>query len=326
MHAIEISRPGGPEVLRLAEVPAPSLSGGDVRIAVKAAGVSRADVLQRKGLYPPPPGASEIPGLDVAGTIVETSGASPWKSGDEVCALLAGGGYAEEAATPHSLVLPIPANWSFTEAATLPENFFTVYDNLVTRARFHAGERLLVHGGTSGIGTTAIMLARALGAGFIAATAGSKEKCAACIELGADIAIDYKNEDFVAAVKSATNDRGVDVILDIVGASYIARNLEAAAADGRIVCVATQGGSRAELDLAKLLQRRLTIIGSSLRSRTVEQKAGVARAVFENVWALLPARSPIRPVVDSTFPLEQATEAHRRMESSEHIGKIVLVM
>lgn len=317
MRAIEIAQPGGPQVLRVVERPVPVPSAGEVLIAVRAAGVCRADVQQRAGKYPPPPGAPDIPGLEVAGVIEET--------GERVCALLSGGGYAEYAVAPRELVLPIPDNWTFVEAASLPENMFTVYDNVFTRARFGDGESVLIHGGSSGIGTTAIMLAKAFGARFIAVTAGTDAKCAACVELGADLAINYKASDFVAEVKKATDGDGVDVILDIVGGDSIARDLDALAPDGRITCIATLGGRMAELDIPKVMQRRAAVMGSALRARSMEQKAQIARRLHERVWPLLPARSPIRPVIDGTFRLEDAAQAHRRLEESVHIGKIVLV-
>lgn len=327
MRAVEISQPGSPEVLHVVERPEPQPARHEVLIAVKAAGVTRADTLQRKGLYPPPPGASEIPGLEVAGTIAAVGqGVYEWRLGDDVCALLTGGGYAEYVAVPAAQVLPIPANWNYVEAASLPENMFTVYDNLITRGRFHEGETILVQGGTSGIGTTAVMLAKAFGASFIATTAGSDEKCAACRELGANLAVNYKTTDFVSAILAATNNRGVDIVLDVVGGDYIARDLDAIAADGRVVCLATARSSRVELDLAKMLHKRASIIASSLRARSVEQKGAIARKLSEHVWPLLPARDPIRPIIDSTFPLERAGEAHARLESSAHIGKIVLIM
>ena len=326
MRASEISQPGGPEVLHVVERPEPQPARDEVLIAVKAAGVTRADTLQRKGLYPPPAGASDIPGMEVAGTIAAVGqGVSEWHLGDGVCALLAGGGYAEYVAVPAAQVLPIPANWNYVEAASLPENMLTVYDNLVTRGRFHEGETILVHGGTSGIGTTAIMLAKAFGASFIAATAGSDAKCTATRELGADLAINYKIADFVAEIMKATKNRGIDVVLDVVGGDYIPRDLDALAFDGRIVCLATQRGRTAELDIGKLLYKRATLLGSSLRPRSIEQKGEIAQELREHVWPLLPARNPIRPVIDSTFPLERAGEAHERLESSAHIGKIVLV-
>lgn len=325
MRVVEISQPGGPDVLRVVERPEPKPARDEVLISVKAAGVTRADTLQRKGLYPPPPGASDIPGMEVAGTIAAVGeGVNEWHIGDDVCALLTAGGYAEYVAVPAPQVLPIPVNWNYVEAASLPENMFTVYDNLITRGRFHQGETILVQGGTSGIGTTAIMLAKAFGASFIAATAGSDAKCAATRELGADLAINYKTMDFVGGIMDATHNRGVDIVLDIVGGDYIPRDLDALAFDGRIVCLATQRGRAAELDIGKLLYKRATLLGSSLRPRSTEQKGAIARELRKHVWPLLPARNPIRPVIDSTFPLERAGEAHERLESSAHIGKIVL--
>lgn len=317
MRVVEISQPGGPEVLRIAERAKPQPEARGVLIAVKAAGVCRADTMQRQGKYPPPPGSSDIPGLEVAGVDEQ--------SGERVCALLTGGGYAEYVAVPREQVLPIPAGWSFVEAASLPENMFTVYDNVFTRARLREGERFLVHGGSSGIGTTAIMLAKAFGASFIAATAGSEEKCAACRDLGADLAINYREANFVEEVLEATGGRGVDVILDIVGGDYIARDLEALAPDGRIVCIATPRGRSVELNLGMLMQRRAAVMGSALRGRSVEEKGAIARRLLERVWPVLPARDPVRPVIDSTFPLEDAAAAHRRLEESAHVGKIVLI-
>lgn len=318
MRAVEIFAPGGPDVLRIVDRPKPVPKPGEVLIAVKAAGVTRADALQRQGKYPPPPGACDIPGLEVAGVIEG--------SGDRVCALLTGGGYAEYVAAPREQVLPIPEKWDFVEAATLAENMFTVYDNLFTRARLRAGEAVLIHGGSSGVGTTAIMLAKAFGAAFIAVTAGSDEKCRACRDLGADVAIDYKNGDFVAEIKRATSGRGVDVVLDIVGGDYIPRDLEALAPDGRIACIATPRGTQAQIDLSTLMRKRAAILGSALRSRSVEQKGAIAAGLLRDIWPKLPAKDPIRPVVDSTFPLEDAASAHRRLEESAHVGKIVLVI
>lgn len=317
MRAVEISQPGGPEVLQVAERPVPVPQAGEVLLKIRAAGVSRADAMQRQGKYPSPPGASDIPGLEAAGVIEAT--------GERVCALLTGGGYAEYVAVPREQLLPIPENWSFEEAATLPENMFTVYDNVFTRGRFVHSDRMLIHGGSSGIGTTAIMLARAFGAAFIAATAGSEEKCDACRELGADLAVNYRTTDFVEAVRAATGGEGVDVVLDIVGGSYIARDVDVIAPDGRIVCIATPGGRSAELDLGKLMQRRASVMASSLRARSVAQKGAIARELHERVWPRLAAKTAIRPLVDSTFSFEQAPAAHRRLEESAHIGKIVLV-
>ncbi|MGH7737005.1 MAG: NAD(P)H-quinone oxidoreductase [Candidatus Tyrphobacter sp.] len=325
MRYVAYERCGGPEVLVVAQTQAPAPAPGEVQIAVEAAGISRADVLQRKGLYPPPPGASPILGLDVAGTISAVGeNVDSWRIGDRVCALLSGGGYAQFACAPVGQVLAIPQNWSAIESATLPENAFTVFDNLVTRARLQPAETVLVHGGTSGIGSMAIAIARAVGARAIA-TAGSPEKCAACLRIGAFEAIDYKREDFVAAVQRLTGNRGVDVVVDIVGGEYLARDVATLALDGRIACIATQGGSAATIDVGALLRKRATIIGSSLRARTVEQKTAIARALFERLWPLLPARDPIFPIVDRVFSFDEAAEAHRRMEASAHIGKIVLV-
>jgi NADPH:quinone reductase len=265
-----------------------------------------------------------ILGLEVAGTIAAIgTGVSAWHPGDRVCALCNGGGYAECVAVPAGQVLPIPEGWSAIEAATLPENAFTVYDNVIERARLRAGETMLVHGGTSGIGSTAIMFGRAIGARVLA-TAGSDEKCAACLRFGAEAAINYRTVDFVQEVNRLTQGRGVDVVLDIVGGKYIARDLQALALDGRIACIATSGGRTAEIDLARLLSRRATILGSSLRPRTAAQKAAIARELAQHIWPLLPARDPIAPVVDSVYPFERAAEAHARLESSAHIGKIVL--
>lgn len=317
MRVVEISAPGGPDVLSVVERPKPQPKPGEVLIAVKAAGVCRADAMQREGKYPPPPGASDIPGLEVAGIAEE--------SGEPVCALLTGGGYAQYVAVPREQVLPIPQGWSFVEAASLPENMFTVYDNVFMRARLRKGERILVHGGSSGIGTTAIMLARAFAASFIAATAGTDEKCRACVELGADVGINYRTADFVARIREQTRGNGVDVILDIVGGDYIARDLEALALDGRIVCISTPRGRTAEVNLGVLMQRRAALMGSSLRARSIEEKSEIATALLQDVWPLLTARDKVRPVIDSTFAFDQAPQAHRRFEESQHVGKIVLV-
>jgi putative PIG3 family NAD(P)H quinone oxidoreductase len=322
---VAYERPGDPAVLHVAEGPAPEITPSDVLVSVEAAGVSRADALQRRGLYPPPRGASPILGLEVAGTVVETGAhAGEWRVGDRVCALTNGGGYAELVAVPQGQVLPIPDGWTPVEAASLPENAFTVYDNVFTRARLRPGETLLVHGGTSGIGTTAIAFARAFGA-RVFATAGSEEKRAAILRLGADAAINYRTADFVAECMRLTAGRGVDVILDIVGGDYIDRDLDAIAMDGRIACLASAGGSDVRIDLRKLLVRRAAIMGSSLRARTSEEKAAIARGLRENVWPLLAKRDHIAPAVDSVYPFEKAADAHARLESSAHVGKIVLV-
>ncbi len=325
MIAIEISRFGPPDVLKPAERPRPALQNGEVLIQVKAAGVARADTLQRQGKYPPPPGASDIPGLDVSGIIDSVgAGVSNCKPGDRVCAILAGGGYAEFCAVPSPQVLPIPSNWNFVEAATLPENLFTVFDNLVTRAGLEKGNSVLIHGGTSGIGSTAIMLSRALGA-IPFATAGSDAKCKACLELGAQAAINYKQTDFVAEIDRLTSGRGVDIVLDLIGGPYLDQNLDCLALEGRITIVSTQGGRTGQLDIGKLMHKRGRIMGSTMRVRTAEQKGEVARRLFSDVWPLLAAKDPIRPVIDSTFPLADAHLAHARMEEGSHIGKIVLV-
>jgi NADPH:quinone reductase len=326
MRYIAFDAPGGPDVLRIAETETPQSGAQEVLIAVEAAGVSHADLMQREGNYPPPAGASPILGLEVGGTIAAVGArVARWKVGDRVCALTNGGGYAEYVAVPAGQVLPNPEGWSAVEAATLPENAFTVYDNLFTRARLRAGETLLVHGGTSGVGTTAIMFATALGATAIA-TAGSPGKCAACIGLGASHAIDYRAMDFAAEVKRITQGRGVDVVLDIVGGDYVARNLESLALDGRIVCVAAPRGRVVELDLGRLFAKRGAILASSLRPRTASEKAAIARELERRIWPLLRERDAIVPVIDSIYPFERAADAHARLESSAHIGKIVLVI
>lgn len=325
MRYIRVDRPGGPDVLRLGEAEPPRAAREEVLIAVEAAGVSHADVMQRAGTYPPPPGASDILGLEVAGTIVGLgAGADRWAIGDAVCALTNGGGYAELVAVPQGQVLPAPPGWSMVEAASLPENAFTVYDNLVTRARLRAGETVLVHGGTSGIGSTAIMFARALGATAIA-TVGSPGKGAAARRFGASYAIDYRTADFVAEVSRRTAGRGVDIVLDIVGGDYIARDLDALALDGRVVCIAAPRGRVVELDLGKLFARRATILASSLRPRSAAQKAAIARELERHIWPLLPRRDPVAPAIDAVYPFDRAADAHARMESSEHIGKLILV-
>lgn len=328
MQAIEITQPGAPEVLALVERPMPTLASGEVLIRVEAAGVNRPDVMQRMGHYPPPPGASDIPGLEVAGTVEQVApdviGPDAWKVGDRVCALVTGGGYAEYCAVPAGQCLPIPSGLSATEAAALPETVFTVWTNVFERGRLTAGESLLVHGGTSGIGTTAIQLARARGA-RVFATAGSPEKCDACLRLGAEKAFNYRDTDFVAGVKDATSGRGVDVVLDMVGGDYLPRNLEALAMEGRLVQIALMRGGTVSLNLWPVLLRRLTITGSTLRARSVAEKSALARAVREHVWPLL-ASGAVRSIVHATFPLAHAADAHRVMESSAHIGKLVLLV
>ena len=323
MTAIAISTPGGPMVLKPEKRDLPALGEGEILIRVHAAGVNRPDVLQRMGAYPPPPGASDLPGLEVAGEVVALGAdTARWKIGDRVCALTPGGGYAEYTRVHGTNALPLPSGFTFTEAGALPETFFTVWHNVFERGGLKAGETLLVHGGTSGIGTTAIQLAKAFGAKIIA-TAGSDEKCEACIRLGADRAVNYTTEDFVAATRDATSGHGADVILDMVGGDYVAKNYDAAAVDGRIVQIATQRGAVASADFAKLMIKRLTHTGSTLRPRPVAFKASIATALEEKVWPLLAARK-IAPVMDMIFPLKEAWRAHERMQEGEHIGKIVL--
>ncbi|HEY6484872.1 MAG TPA: NAD(P)H-quinone oxidoreductase [Candidatus Cybelea sp.] len=324
MQYVTYERSGSPEVLHLAEMPPPKPAPGELLIEVEAAGISRADVMQRQGNYPPPPDASPILGLEVAGSVASAgTSVSRWKAGDRVCALTNGGGYAEFVAVAQGQVLPIPPGWSAVEAATLPENAFTVYDNLFTRSRLERGESVLVHGGTSGIGSTAIMFALALGATPYA-TAGGAQKVQACLRLGAKAAIDYRTSDFVAEIARLTSGTGVDVVFDIVGGDYVARDVECLSPDGRVVCIATQRGRDVEIDLHRLLAKRATIMGSSLRPRTAEQKAAIARELERHIWPLLPRRDPIVPVVDAVFPFARAAEAHARMESGAHIGKLVL--
>jgi NADPH2:quinone reductase len=325
MLAIEISKPGPPDVLRAVERPVPTPLDDEIVIRVAAAGVARADLLQRQGHYAPPKGASDIPGLDVAGT-VHALGASVsgWRIGDRVCAILTGGGYAEYCAAPAVQALPVPAGWSFIEAATLPENLFTVYDNAVTRAGLMAGETILIHGGSSGIGTMAIMLARAKAARPMA-TAGTADKCVACLQVGAEQAFNYREVDFVAEVHKFTHGHGVDVILDMVGGAYLDRNLDALAPEGRLAIVATLGGRTATLDIGKLMLKRLRVIGSTMRARPSAAKGEVAHALLHDIWPLLAAKNHIRPIVDSKFPLTEASLAHERMEAGLNIGKIVLV-
>jgi putative PIG3 family NAD(P)H quinone oxidoreductase len=325
MICIEISTPGDPEVLVAVERPTPRPGAGEVLIKVAAAGVNRPDVMQRRGKYPPPPGASDIPGLEVAGTIEEVgSGVREWKPGDRVCALLSGGGYADYCVAPSAQCLPAPSRLDLVTAAAIPETYFTVWTNLFERGRLASGETVLVHGGSSGIGTTAIGLARAFGA-RVFATAGSTEKCAACERLGAERCINYRNEDFVAVVRDLTRGAGVNVILDMVGAEYFARNLESLSIEGRLVEIATLHGTKTELNIPTVMQRRLTITGSTLRIRSVEQKGAIAKALKEHVWPLLEAGT-IAPVVHATFPLRDAAAAHRVMESGAHVGKLVLVV
>jgi putative PIG3 family NAD(P)H quinone oxidoreductase len=324
MKAIEISTFGGPEVLKIAERPKPVPAAGEIVIRVLAAGVARADVMQRQGKYPPPPGASDIPGLDAAG-IVDSCGTDvgEFQPGDQVCAILSGGGYAEFCAVPTLQVLRIPENWSIVEAATLPENIFTVYDNVITRGQLARGETVLIHGGSSGIGVTAIMLSKVWDATVIT-TAGTDDKCAACRSIGADFAINYRSSDFARRVAEITSGRGVDLILDLVGGPYLERNLDSLAIEGRIVVVSVQGGRSGTLDLGKLMHKRARIGGSTMRARTPEQKGSVRDRLAQDVWPLLPAKNPIRPIIDSTFPLSEASRAHQRIEEGTHIGRIIL--
>lgn len=323
MTVIETSGAGGPEVLQAAERPVPRPGPGEILIRVAAAGVNRPDVLQRKGAYPPPPGASDLPGLEVAGTVAAIGpGVKRWRVGDAVCALTPGGGYAEFCKVHETNALPVPAGFTMTEAAALPETFFTVWHNVFERGALKAGETFLVHGGSSGIGTTAIQLAKAFGATVIT-TAGSAEKCEACRTLGADLAIDYKHEDFVEAVKTFTSGKGANVILDMVGGNYVDRNYSAAAVEGRIVQIATQAGATASADVSKIMVKRLVHTGSTLRPRTIEFKGAVAAALEAQVWPLLTARRVV-PVMDMIFPFKEAWRAHERMEEGSHIGKIVL--
>jgi len=323
MMAVAITTPGGPMVLKPERRDVPLPGTGEILIRVKAAGVNRPDVAQRKGAYPPPPGASDLPGLEVSGEVAAVGeDVKRWRVGDQVCALTPGGGYAEYARVHETNALPIPAGFTYTEAAALPETFFTVWHNVFQRGGLKGGEAFLVHGGSSGIGTTAIQLAAAFGA-YVITTAGSAEKCEACLRLGADRAINYRTEDFVAAVKHATEGRGANVILDMVGGDYVARNYEAAAVEGRIVQIATMGGAVASTDFSRLMVKRLVHTGSTLRPRPVEVKADIAAGLETHVWPLLSSRR-VAPVMDMIFPLREAWRAHERMEEGQHIGKIVL--
>ena len=324
MRVVEISAPGGPEVLRLGERPRPRPGQGEVLIEVAAAGVNRPDVMQRQGKYPPPPGASDIPGLEVAGKIVERgTGAGAFALGDHVCALVTGGGYAQYCLAPQAQCLPVPAGLTDVEAASLPETFFTVWSNVFDRGGLRPGESLLVQGGSSGIGVAAIQIAAALGS-RVFATAGTEEKCAACVRLGAQRAINYRTEDFVAVVKAESAGRGVDVILDMIGGEYLMRQTAALAEDGRLVLINTMGGARTTINLLEVMVKRLTITGSTLRSRPVSVKAEIARRLQQHVWPLLEV-GKVKAVVFRTFPFAEAAAAHALMERSEHIGKIVLL-
>ncbi|MCX4779683.1 NAD(P)H-quinone oxidoreductase [Streptomyces sp. NBC_01264] len=323
MHAITIEQPGGPEALVWAEAPDPVAGDGEVLVEVAASAVNRADVLQRQGFYNPPPGASPHPGLECSGRISAIgAGVSGWSVGDEVCALLSGGGYAQRVAVPAGQLLPVPAGVDLITAAALPEVVSTVWSNVFMVAGLRPGETLLVHGGSSGIGTMAIQLAKAVGA-RVAVTAGAKEKLARCAELGADILIDYREQDFVEEIRSATGGAGADVILDIMGAKYLTRNVDALAVNGRLAIIGLQGGIKAELNLAALLAKRAAITATTLRSRPLEEKAAIVAAVREHVWPLL-AAGRIHPVVHATYPMQDAAEAHRVLEASTHVGKLLL--
>lgn len=326
MSGIEITQTGGPEVLRPTTRPVPLPGASEVLVQVQAIGVCRPDSLQRRGLHPPPQGASDLPGLEVAGIVASVgAGVARWQPGDFVCALLPGGGYAQYALAHQLTVLPVPQGWTATEAATLPENMFTVWDNVFHRAHLSAGETLLVHGGTSGIGSTAIMLARAFGASALA-TAGSNAKCEACVRIGADAAINYRNDDFVPRVLELTGGRGVDVVVDIVGGDYVQRSIEVLALDGRIVHLATQGpDKRATIDMGLLIRKRGSLVASGLRWRTPQEKGVIAAQLLARVWPHLPARHPVAPLVDSVHPLTDAARVHAYFDSAAHIGKIVMV-
>jgi NADPH2:quinone reductase len=325
MRAIEVSKPGGPEVLKPAERPVPQPRQGEILVKVAAAGVNRPDVLQRMGLYAVPPDASDLPGLEIAGTVVALgAGAERWKVGDAVCALTHGGGYAEYCTVPELQALPVPKGLSMTEAASLPETFFTVYSNVFERGGLKPGEVFLVQGGSSGIGVTAIQMVSAMG-NRVFATAGSDEKCAACVSLGAEQAFNYKTQDWATELKSATSGKGVNVILDMVGGDYVPKELKSLAEDGRLIIIAFLGGVKSEIDLNEVMRKRLQITGSTLRPRSVEFKGQVARALRERIWPLVDA-GKIKPVIFKTFPLDQASAAHALMESSQHIGKIVLTV
>lgn len=324
MRAIEITAFGGPEMLALAERPIPKPKAGEILLRVKAAGVNRPDVMQRKGLYPPPRGAPDIPGLEVAGEVVRAGrGVKGFRKGAKVCALLTGGGYAEYAVAPKETLLPVPRGLSFEQAAGIPETFFTVWSTLFGIARLEKGETVLVHGGASGVGTAAIQIAKAMGA-TVFVTAGTDEKCALCRKLGAKLAVNYKRQDFVEEVRAATKGRGVDVVLDMVGGDYIPRNIKCLAEDGRLVLISFLKGASAEVNFAPVLVKRLTITGATLRARSLAYKQTLRDALKRKVWPLL-ASKKIRPVIDRTFPLSQASEAHAYMESGAHAGKIILL-
>lgn len=323
MRAIEVTKPGTPDVLKLAKRPIPRITEDEVLICVHAAGINRPDIMQRSGLYPPPPGITDIPGLEVSGIIVGVGDqVTQWKVGDPVCALVAGGGYAEYVGAPAAQCLPVPKGLSLREAASLPETYFTVWSNIFDRARLIERETILVHGGSSGIGTTAIQLCRAFG-NEIFVTAGSDKKCRACEDIGATKAINYNDEDFVERVMALTNNRGVDIILDMVAGEYLQRNLQCLADDGRLVIIAFLGGVKTELNMTDILRRRLTVTGSTLRPRSMSFKANIAESLYQKVWPLL-EKKVIKPIIFASFSLEEAARAHQLMESSQHIGKIIL--
>jgi putative PIG3 family NAD(P)H quinone oxidoreductase len=326
MNVVEISNPGPEGRFRMGTRDVPVPAAGEVLIKVAAIGVCRPDSLQRRGMHPPPPGVTDVPGLEVAGTVTAIGKeVSRWRAGEEVCALLPGGGYAEYAVAPQQQVLPLPPNWNASEAATLPENVFTVWENVFRRARFAKGEVLLVHGGASGLGSLAIMMAQAFG-GSAFATAGSDAKCEACLRIGASAAFNYRTGDFVPFVREKTGGRGVDVVVDIVGRDYVPRSIDVLAMDGRLVHLATQGPDKtATIDMNVLLRRRLTIIASSLRQRSPDEKGVITRDLLDQVWPKLPARAPIAPLIDSVHPLEDVAKVHEYFDSGAHIGKIVLV-
>ena len=325
MRAVEIAKPGGPEVLTPVERPVPSPKPNEILVKVAAAGVNRPDILQRMGLYAVPPDASDLPGLEIAGEVVACGAAvTMWKPGDQVCALVHGGGYAEYCVTPEVQALPVPKGLSLVEAASLPETFFTVWSNVFDRAGLKRGESLLVQGGSSGIGVTAIQMGAAMGS-RVFATAGSDEKCAACVKLGAEKAINYRTQDFAAEVNAATGGKGVNVILDMVGGDYVPKELKCLAEEGRLVFIAFLRGPKTELDINELMRRRLTLSGSTLRPRPVEFKGAIAKSLRERIWPLIET-GKIKPVLFRTFPLAEAREAHKLMESSQHVGKIVLTV
>jgi len=323
MIAIEISTPGGPEVLKPVERPTPQPAPGEILIRVEAAGLNRGDLMQRQGYYPPPPGASDIPGLEVAGRVAALGeGVDGWQIGAPVCAILAGGGYAEYAVAPAVQCLPVPHGLSMTEAGGLPETLFTCWTNLIDDGRLAAGETLLIHGGASGIGTTGIQLAKALGA-TVFVTAGSPEKCSVCRKLGADLAVDYKTEDFVSVIREATGGRGVDVVLDMVGGDYVPRSMDIMARRGRFVSISIMKGTDATISMVQVLQKRLVLTGSTLRARTPVEKGAIAEAVHQKVWPMI-TQGKLKPIVHRSFPLAQAADAHRALQAGDHIGKIML--